>query len=304
MTRDLVGYGLSPPRMAWPGGAKVAVSLVVNYEEGAELSVEAGDPENERVGEVLSVVAPGRRDLGMEGVFAYGLRAGLGRFLDAFDRAGVRATFWMCGRAVERTPELAREVVRRGHEPGCHGWVWRPNADYLDPAEERAAILRATDAIEAATGVRPAGYFCRGSASPATRRLLAELGYVYDSNAFDDDLPYRCRETGLIVLPYSLDSNDMKFFHPNGFVQPGEFAGYVASALDQLVEEGARGAPKTLSVGFHLRICGRPARFRAVEMILEDLRRRGSDVWVATRREIVAAARPQLPRHPTSETGS
>ena len=294
MKRDLVGYGLSPPRLRWPGDAKVAVSLVVNYEEGAELSIEAGDAENERVGEVLSVVPPGRRDLGMEGVFAYGLRAGLPRFLDAFDRAGVRATFWMCGRAVQRTPDLAREVVRRGHEPGCHGWLWRPNADYATAEKERAAIVLATDTIEQATGTRPTGYFCRGSASPHTRGLLRDLGYGYDSNALDDDLPYRCAETGMLVLPYALDSNDMKFFHPNGFVQPAEFSGYVAAALDQLIEEGRRGFPRMLNVGFHLRICGRPARFRAVEAILQDLRRRSSDVWVATRQGIAAVAERQL----------
>lgn len=292
--RDLVGYGFSPPVLRWPGGAHVAVSLVVNYEEGAEMAFEAGDPMNERIGEVLSVVPPGRRDLGMEQVFAYGLRAGLPRFLDAFDRAGVKTTFWMCGRAVERTPALAQEVVRRGHEAACHGWVWRPNADYTDIDEERAAILRATEAIEAATGVRPRGYFCRGSASPNTRALLHEMGYGYDSNALDDDLPYRCPETGMLVLPYALDSNDMKFFHPNGFVLPGDMADYVAAALDQLIDEGRRGVPRMLSVGFHLRICGRPARFRAVEAILADLARRGADVWVATRAEIAAVAGAQL----------
>lgn len=294
MKRDLLGYGLTPPRLVWPGNAAVAVSLVVNYEEGAELSIEAGDPENERVGEVQSVVPPGRRDFGMEGQFAYGLRAGLPRFLDAFDRAGLLATWWMCGRAVERTPTLAAEVVRRGHEPGCHGWLWRPNADYPDVQTERAAILRATDAIEQATGTRPTGYFCRGSASPSTRALLHELGYTYDSNALDDDFPYRCPETGLLVLPYALDTNDMKFFHPNGFVQPQDFSAYVAAALDQLIDEGRQGHPRLLNIGFHLRITGRPARFRAVEAILADLLRRGRDVWVATRQQIAECSRPQL----------
>jgi len=125
-TRDLVGYGGRPPAVAWPQGAAVAVSLVVNYEEGAELSVEDGDPVNERIGEVLSVIDPGRRDLGQEQIFAYGMRAGLWRFLDAFERHGRQVTFYMCGRAVERTPALAAEVARRGHEPACHGWRWRP----------------------------------------------------------------------------------------------------------------------------------------------------------------------------------
>ena len=292
MQRDLTGYGLDPPRLQWPGGADLAVSIVVNYEEGAELSIEAGDGESERIGEVISIVPPGARDIGQEQIFAYGLRAGLPRFLDAFDRHGVTATFFMCGRAVARTPEIAREVVRRGHEPACHGWRWRPNADYPDRVTEVAALRRATEAIERATGERPVGYFCRGSASPHTRALLAEQGYRYDSNAFDDDLPYW--DGPMLVLPYALDTNDMKFFHPNGFARPEEFAGYVASAVEQLLEEGARGAPKLLNIGLHLRICGRPARFRAVEAILAHLKSLGPRVWIARRRDIADWVRPRL----------
>jgi peptidoglycan/xylan/chitin deacetylase (PgdA/CDA1 family) len=297
MRRDLVGYGFHPPRIAWPGGAKLAVSLVVNYEEGAEMAVEAGDAENERIGEVISVVPPGRRDLGQEGIFAYGLRAGLPRFLEAFDRHGVKASFFMCGRAVERTPELAAEVVRCGHEAANHGWVWRPHADFASEAEEEAALLRSAAAIEAATGERPVGFFCRGSASAWTRRLLAKHGYRYDSNAFDDDLPYW--ESGMLVLPYALDCNDMKFFHPNGFVLPDQFVAYAEAAMDQLIEEGARGVPKLLNIGLHLRICGRPARFRAVEGILRALKARGDAVWVARRRDIAEHLHQTLPRGAT-----
>ena len=300
MRRDLVGYGFNPPSLRWPGGAMVAVNLAVNYEEGAELAVEAGDAENERIGEVLSVVPSGRRDIGMEQIFAYGLRAGLPRFLDAFDRAGLKATFWMCGRAVARTPSLAAEVVRRGHEAACHGWVWRPNADYQTREAEAEAVRRASDVIEQATGTRPVGYFCRGSPSEHTRAILTELGYRYDSDAFDDDLPYRCPETGMLVLPYALDSNDMKFFHPNGFVQPRDFSDYVAASLDQMIEEGRRGRCGMLNIGLHLRISGRPARFRAVEAILRDLAARGGDVWVATRREIAEATDAQLPPLPAT----
>ena len=292
MQRDLIGYGFDPPRMEWPGGAELAVSIVVNYEEGAELSIEAGDGESERIGEVMSIVPPGARDIGQEQIFAYGLRAGLPRFLDAFDRHGVKASFFMCGRAVARTPELARDVVRRGHEPACHGWRWRPNADYPDRATEAIALKRATEAIEAATGTRPVGYFCRGSASPHTRALLAELGYRYDSNAFDDDLPYW--DGPMLVLPYALDTNDMKFFHPNGFARPQEFSDYVASAVEQLLEEGAHGAPKLLNIGLHLRICGRPARFRAVEAILSHLKSLGPRVWIARRCDIAEWVRPRL----------
>lgn len=294
MQRDLIGYGLDPPRIAWPGGALLAVSIVVNYEEGAELSIEAGDGESERIGEVISIVPPGARDIGQEQIFAYGLRAGLPRFLDAFDRHGVKASFFMCGRAVARTPALAREAVRRGHEPACHGWRWRPNADYPDRATEAAALRRATETIEAATGTRPVGYFCRGSASPHTRALLAGLGYRYDSNAFDDDLPYW--DGAMLVLPYALDTNDMKFFHPNGFARPQEFSDYVASAVEQLIDEGVRGAPKLLNIGLHLRICGRPARFRAVEAILSHLASFGPRVWIARRRDIAEWLHDHLPR--------
>ena len=125
--RDLIGYGGRPPSMVWPNGARVAVSLVVNFEEGAELAVGDGDDISERLGEVISVVEPGRRDLGQEEMFAYGMRVGLWRFLDAFDRHKRPATFYMCGRAVERLPQLAAEIVNRGHEPACHGWLWRPH---------------------------------------------------------------------------------------------------------------------------------------------------------------------------------
>jgi peptidoglycan/xylan/chitin deacetylase (PgdA/CDA1 family) len=296
MQRDLIGYGLTPPPLVWPGGAQVAVSLVVNYEEGAELSLEAGDGETERLGEVVSVVRPGQRDIGQEQIFAYGLRAGLLRFLDAFDRHGMRSTFFMCGRAAARTPALAREVARRGHEPACHGWRWRPHADYPDRESEKADLLRAVQAIEAATGERPRGFFCRGSPSVHTRALLAELGFAYD-----DDLPYWGAAVPggpMLILPYALDTNDMKFFHPNGFVQPGDFAAYVDAALEQLLEEGERGAPKLLNIGFHLRICGRPARFRAVEAILARLAELGPKVWVARRIDIADWVRPRLPPPP------
>jgi peptidoglycan/xylan/chitin deacetylase (PgdA/CDA1 family) len=297
-TRDLVGYGGQPPAVVWPRPAVVAVSLVVNYEEGAELSVEDGDPANERIGEVLSVVDPGRRDLGQEQIFAYGLRAGLWRFLDAFERHGRLATFYMCGRAVERTPALAAEVVRRGHEPACHGWRWTPHALYQDIDTERRALERCIAVTTQATGERPLGFFCRGSESLHTRALLAELGFEYGSNAFDDDLPYYDRSVPgdpLLMLPYALDSNDMKFFHPNGFAEPDEFVRYVEAALEVLIAEGRRGAPKLLNIGLHLRISGRPARFAAVERILDLLDRWGDAVWVARRLDI---ARHWREHHP------
>jgi len=283
--RDLIGYGGRPPDIVWPNGARVAVSLVVNFEEGAELAIGDGDDRNERIAEVASVVEAGTRDFAQEEMFAYGMRAGLWRFLDALERHRAKATFFMCGRAVERSPELAAEVVARGHEPACHGWQWRPHADFLDAAEERMSLLRCIEVTQAVTGERPLGFFCRGSQSPHTRELLAELGFLYDSNGLDDDLPYFAAAGAkrMLVVPYSLDCNDMKFFHPNGFVEPDQFVRYIRAALSTLLDEAERGRGGVLNIGFHLRICGRPARFAAVKGILEALDQLGDRVWVARR---------------------
>jgi peptidoglycan/xylan/chitin deacetylase (PgdA/CDA1 family) len=290
ISRDLVGYGADAPDPQWPGGAKLALSLVVNYEEGAELGFEQGDAVNEKIGEVTSPVPDGVRDLGIEQMFAYGLRAGLWRVLDAFDRHEVPATFYMCGRSVERTPELAREVVRRGHEPACHGWRWENHVGMQDPAAERALIDRSVRAIREATGHRPHGFYCRWAQSPNTRALLkAEGGFEYDSNAYDDDLPYWDRAVPggpMLVVPYALDANDMKFFHPNGWATPQAFLDYLRCAVDQLVAEGERGRPRMLSVGLHLRIIGRPARAWALERFLEHVRGHGETIWVARRLDI------------------
>lgn len=295
--RNLRGYGRNRPAIVWPNGARVAVSLVVNFEEGAELAVEQGDAETERYGEVQGTLPPGQRDLVQEQVFDYGMRAGLWRFLDAFAAHNVTSTFMMCGRAVERVPELARTVVAMGHEPAVHGWRWLPHARYPDAEVERRDITRTRDVIREATGVRPTGFMCRGSQSVWTRPLLAELGFDYDSNALDDDLPYWAA-TGrgpILVLPYGFDTNDMKFFHPNGFVRPDDFASYVSAALETLLREAEHGSSAMLSIGFHLRICGRPARFAAVQTILEELDRYSDRIWIATRNEIAAAFRQAVP---------
>lgn len=288
--RDLRGYGRARPNIVWPNGARVAVSLVVNFEEGAELAMEQGDAETEHYGEVASTSPPGVRDLVQEQVFDYGMRAGLWRFLDAFTEAGIRSTFMMCGRAVERVPELARAVVEAGHEPAVHGWRWLPHALYGHAETERRDIEKTRDVIARATGLTPVGFMSRGSQSAWTRDILIGLGFAYDSNSLDDDLPYwsRSAQGGMLVLPYGFDTNDMKFFHPNGFVQPEDFSNYVSAALATLIEEAERGRSAMLSVGFHLRICGRPARFRAVKTVLAQLARLEGQVWVATRADIAA----------------
>lgn len=288
--RDLVGRAGQEPDITWPNGARLAVSVAVNFEEGAEQQVGDGDLESERIGEVISVVESGVRDIGQEQIFAYGMRCGLWRMLDALDRHRTRATFLMCGRAVERAPDQAREAVARGHEAAVHGWRWRPHADYRDRAEEARDLDRCIAAIEAACAVRPAGFFCRGSESAWTRALLQERGFLYTSNAFDDDLPYRDpAHPRLLVLPYALDSNDMKFFHPNGFVRADEMVEYVQDALATLLDEAGRGNPRMLSIGYHLRIAGRPGRFAAFEDVLRNLAALGERIWVARRDEIARA---------------
>ena len=290
MTRDLAGYEGNWPDFLWPTGQRLAVSVVLNFEEGAEQQIGDGDPENERIGEVLSVVGASQRDYGQEQIFAYGMRAGIWRMVDCLKRNSIPATIFFCGRAAERSPALARMLVAEGHEPASHGWRWRPHADYPSAEAEAADLDRAAAAIEAATGQRPRGFCCRGSESPWTRRLLAERGYIYTSNGLDDDLPYRdAAHPSLLVVPYAFDTNDMKFFHPNGFVRPTDMVDYVVSALDVLEAEAVRGLPRLLNIGFHLRITGRPARFAAFQAIMEELARRRKRLWLARRIDVACA---------------
>lgn len=287
MERDLLGYGGRWPDLRWPNGARLAVSVVVNFEEGAEWQVIDGDPVSERIGEVLSVVPEGRPDPGQAQIFAYGTRAGAWRLAEALRRYRLPATIFACGRAVERAAPVLAMLAADGHEVASHGWLWRPHADYESPEAEARDLDRTAAAIAAATGRAPVGFFCRGSESPWTRNLLAERGYLYTSNGFDDDLPYRSGP--VLVVPYALDSNDMKFFHPNGFVRATEMVEYVRNALDVLQAEADRGLPRLLNIGFHLRIVGRPGRFAAFEGVLSELSAREDRIWVATRDAIARA---------------
>ena len=292
--RDLIGYGGSWPDFAWPNNRKLAVSVVVNFEEGAEQQVLDGDPFSERVGEVLSVVPEGRPDPGQAQIFAYGTRAGAWRVADALRRHAIPVTLFACGRAAERAASVLAMLAADGHETACHGWLWRPHADYESAEAEALDLDRADEAIKAATGTKPLGFFCRGAESPWTRKLLAERGYVYTSNGFDDDLPYR-DPSGLVVVPYALDANDMKFFHPNGFVRAREMVDYVRDAIDVLEAEAERGLPRMLNIGFHLRIIGRPGRFKAFEEILAELARHRDRIWIARRLEIAEAFVERVP---------
>ncbi len=288
LTRDLIGYGGQAPDFTWPNGARLAVSVVVNFEEGAEQQVLDGDPTSERIGEVLSVVPDGKPDAGQAQIFAYGMRAGVWRMADALRHRRIHATIFACGRAAERAAPALNHLAADGHEVANHGWLWRPHADYDHAKAEAADLDRAGEAIAAATGARPVGFFCRGAESPWTRSLLAARGYLYTSNGFDDDLPYRDR-SGLIVVPYALDTNDMKFFHPNGFVRATDMVDYVTDALDVLGAETEKGPPRLLNIGFHLRIVGRPGRFKAFDGVLAELSQRRDHLWIARRADIARA---------------
>lgn len=283
--RDLTGYGPTPPDPCWPDGARVAVSFVVNFEEGAEYSVAEGDSVNEAVYEVIDRL-DGIPDPCIQTHFDYGTRAGWWRIADTLDRFAAPCTLSSCGLAVERTPQIAQDAVRRGHEVSAHGWRWESHAR-MTPDEERTNIARTVRAIETATGQRPVGWHTRSASSPMTRRLLVEEGgFLYDSDDYSDDLPrvMTIDNKSHVVLPYAFDTNDMHFQHTDRFVRADDFADYVIDAFDWLWREGAD-CPKMMSVGLHLRMLGRPARMWALERILQHMRDRG-DVWIARRDQI------------------
>jgi allantoinase len=283
-TRDLVGYGRNPPDPRWPGGARLALSFVVNVEEGAELSLASGDVRNESVHEIREEVT-GQPDPCMETHYAYGARVGIWRILDAFDAHGVKATFSACGRAVATSPHLAAAPAAAGHEVSAHGWRWESLAN-MPEAQERSVIAGTVDAIEKAAGARPVGWHTRSASSMNTRRLLLEEGgFLYDSDVYDDDLP-RMGAPGHVILPYSFDTNDMRFSPGGGFVQPEDFSRYCIGAIDWLMREG-KTRPKMLSIGLHLRIIGRPGRMPGLAAVLEHVARTPG-IWVAPRRDIAA----------------
>ncbi|OZA92035.1 MAG: chitin deacetylase [Azorhizobium sp. 39-67-5] len=284
--RDFRGYAGRPPQVRWPGGARLAVSVVVNVEEGAELSIGQGDERNEGVYEVHDEIV-GARDLCMESHFEYGPRAGWPRIRALLARYGVKATLNANGRALALNPWIAQEGVSDGHEVAAHGWRWERHA-YMDEATERDAIARTVAAITAAAGTPPRGWHTRSATSPNTRRLLLEQGgFLYDSNAYNDDLPYLLREAGqdCLILPYAFDTNDMRFQPGGGFVFAEDFSRYCIEAFDRLYEEGAE-APRMMSVGLHLRIIGRPGRIGGLERFLAHAASR-SGVWFA-RRDAIA----------------
>lgn len=283
--RDFSGYRWNPPAMRWPGDTGLAVSFVLNVEEGAEFALSAGDPRNEGRHEITHEVV-GAPDLCMESHFEYGARVGYWRITRLLVKAGVPLTLSACGRALEATPWIATDATQQGFEICCHGWRWESHA-LLPENEERARIARTVETIRRLHGRAPVGWHTRSSASVNTRRLLVEHGgFLYDSDAYNDDLPYYLTVAGRahLVLPYAFDTNDLRFFEPGGFTRSEDFADYVIDAFECLLRESGH-APRMMSIGLHTRIIGRPARFVGLERLVAHVKSR-QGVWCATREQI------------------
>ena len=282
--RDLVGYGEEFPQIKWPGGARIAISLVINIEEGSELNPLLGDPGAEPTGEAFPD-ALGQRRLINESLFEYGSRVGFWRLLEILDKNDVKATANACGMALEMNPEMAREITARGHEAASHGYRWCPTS--MDTKEEeREEIRKAVEANLKMTGERPLGYHATTSSGYMRELLVEEGGFIYDSKSNDDDLPYFVNVSGKkwLVLPYDTTTNDMLFSHLPGYAQPEDFFVQLKEAFDCLYEEGAT-HPKMMSVGFHLRFAGRPGRARALDEFIRYAKS-FPGVWFARRIDI------------------
>jgi peptidoglycan/xylan/chitin deacetylase (PgdA/CDA1 family) len=295
--RDLVGYANRPPAVAWPNRARVAVSFVLNFEEGAEFSVADGDARNESVYEVIDPRTGW--DPCIDSHFEYGTRAAWWRIADTFARHDAPMTVSACGRAVERSPWLAQDAVARGHELSAHGWRWESHAG-MAPEREAADMDACIRTFEAVCGQRPVGWHTRSACTPDTRRLLAERGFLYDSDAYNDDLPYYVRVAGQphLVLPYAFDTNDMRFFDSHAYVRGSDFADYAIDAFDALLAE-SRETPRMLSVGLHTRIIGRPGRIEGLRQLTRHIAQRGG-AWCATREQIARHWLAHMPPEATA----
>jgi len=309
--RDLAGYGRNPPHPRWPGGARVALQFVLNFEEGGENSVLHGDAGSEQfLSELAAPAAYPARHLSMESIYEYGSRVGVWRLLREFERRALPLTVFGVGMALERCPEVAAACVELGHEIACHGWRWIHYQE-VDEGTEARHMRLGLEAIERLTGARGSaeghvhglGWYT-GRDSPATRRLVADLGgFEYDSDHYGDDLPFWLqvrRSDGALaphlVVPYTLDCNDMRFALPQGYSHGDEFFHYLRDAFDVHYAEGDE-RPAMMSVGMHCRLLGRPGRLRALQRFLDHVERHDR-VWVARRIDIARHWRRTHPFDP------
>lgn len=288
--RDVVGYGPDLPRRTWPGGATLAVSLVINYEEGSERSFAAGDAEQESMTEWGSYPFPdGIRNLAMESMYEFGSRVGVWRILTLLRDMQVKATFFASAQALEMAPRTAAQIALDGHEVCAHGYRWE-EVFRLTEAEEREAIARAVRSITETTGRRPVGWYCRLGPSENTRRLLQEEGgFLYDSDSYADEFPYSVEgtESDYLVLPYASDTNDTNLWLADPLAPASQFFEYLKDSFDVLYAE-SHANPKMMSVGLHCRIIGHPGRIKAVERFIRYVKG-FPGVWFATREEVARA---------------
>jgi allantoinase len=294
--RDLIGYGSTPPDANWPGSAQLALQFVINYEEGGENSIVHGDTGSEAfLSEIIGAESwPGQRHPSMESIYEYGSRVGVWRLLKLFKQKQLPLTVFAVGMALERNPAVADMALEHGHEICSHGYRW---IDYRHVSEsvEREHIQKTVEIIARLTGERPLGWYT-GRTSENTRRLVVEEGgFLYDADSYDDDLPYwtRVGDRSHLVVPYTLDNNDMRFATPQGFNSGEQFFAYLRDAFDTLYAEGAT-LPRMMSVGLHCRLVGRPGRIRALERFI-DYVRSFDRVWICRRIDI---ARHWQRQHP------
>jgi allantoinase len=294
--RDLIGYAGHPPAVGWPGEARIAVSLVLNYEEGGENCILHGDEFSESVlTDVGAEPLQGLRNMNVESTFEYGSRVGFWRILEQLQARSLQATVFAVGMALERNPEVAAALASSALEVACHGQRW---IDYLRVPEgaERTDMLRNVESITRLVGRRPVGWYT-GRPSANTRRLVVESGaFLYDSDAYNDDLPYWTRGHARphLVIPYTFDANDSRLQRGGDFSRGEDFLHYCRDAFDWLYAEGAEGRPRMMSIGLHGRIIGRPGRIGALARLLDHMQRRDG-VWFCSREEI---ARHWMARFP------
>lgn len=301
--RDLIGYGQTPVDPQWPNKARIAVQFVLNYEEGSENATLHGDAGSEQfLSEMFNPASYPDRHLSMESIYEYGARVGVWRILREFEKRGLPLTVFGVGMALQRNPEVTKAFVELGHEIACHGWRWI-HYQHVDEATERQHFELGMNAIQQLTGQRPLGWYT-GRDSPNTRRILADDGQLlYDSDYYGDDLPFWMevkRTDGQtvphLIVPYTLDTNDMRFSLPQGFAQAEDFYLYLKDSFDALYEEGAD-SPKMLSVGMHCRLLGRPGRIKALKRFLDYIET-FDRVWICRRIDIAQHWKETHPYQP------
>ncbi|HET9126289.1 MAG TPA: polysaccharide deacetylase family protein [Solirubrobacteraceae bacterium] len=291
--REIVGYGERPPKVEWKNGARVAVQIVINYEEGSEKTYAMGDAQNDGLYE-LPFEVEGQRDLAVESMYEYGSRAGIWRLLRVFDQAAVPITWFAAAVALERNPAVAEKLVRRGDDVAGHGYRWSNHYE-MTRDEEREAIKRAIESITHTTGSRPLGWYCREMSVNTRELVVEEGGFVYDSDYYGDDLPYWTRVLGRphLVVPYGLVVNDARYVTGTGFGSPDHFFEMAKANLDRLRNDGDD-VNRMMSIGLHPRISGNPGRSDGLARFIEYAQSL-DDVWFARRIDIANTFIEQQP---------